>query len=447
MGRDVNLDEAPPMAPAARQVKLCGRQLTAVEAAMSGRNVFITGPGGTGKSEVLREVVRRLRDDGKRVAVTASTGIAAVAVGGMTIHSTMGLGIASTRAEAMAKIGPETIQKAQERLYHVDTIVVEEVSMLMGDYLDMTNWWLNRVAEKEGPLVPFGGYQMVFVGDFLQLPPVVKNTDRQPVARYGFESEAWKKADIEEVYLNESHRQADPDLFRHLCLIRRGIVSEETVEYFRPCVGRQVEDPTNLYGTNHDAFDENMRRLRALPGEEKVFRARIEGHPKWQRAVVDSCIAEEELSLKVGAPVIFLKNNYSAGYVNGQRGTVEEMTPDGIMVSTEGGGNVLVEHATWEMRDPSDRLLAAMKQYPLKLAWAITCHKSQGMSLDRVHVDLSGCFERGQAYVALSRARTMEGLSLSVLPGPGNVRASNKIVEYYKELARKMKAREMKVTA
>ena len=424
------------------EVQLVGRQVYARDAALSGKSVFITGPGGTGKSVVTREIVRALREAGKRVAVTASTGIAAVAVGGMTIHSTLGLGISGNRKDAMEKRGVETVAKAQDRLGGVDTIVLDELSMLTGDYLDMMDWWLGLVKdERAGQHRPFGGFQMILVGDACQLPPVIP--DREKVSKqYFFEADAWKAAGLEEIYLRDSHRQADPALFYHLCLLRRGIVSAETVEYFRPCLGRRLEDPTRLYGTNAAAFEENMRRLKALPGAPRTYEASFDGNPKWHGAVADNCVADRELHLKVGAPVIFLKNDPGAGYVNGQRGVVEEMGDGRILVRREDGEGIAVTQHKWEMRDSAERLLAAMVQYPLKLAWAITIHRSQGMSLDRVRVDLAGCFERGQAYVALSRARSMEGLSLDVLPSTVTVRASAKVVNYYRDLASRMKARE-----
>lgn len=431
---------APVDIEAESRIELVGRQVLARDIALTGRNEFITGPGGVGKTEVVRAIVSALRAKNKRVAITASTGIAAVSIGGMTIHSTLQTGISQTRAEVMAKMGPDTMHKAAERLYYIDTIILDELSMMRGDYLDMMSWWLGLVCER--PLEPFGGKQIIGVGDFLQLPPVITEADRPKVVKtYGFEADVWKEAQFEEVYLNQSHRQADPELFKHLCRIRRGIVEADTIEFFRECQGRQLEDPTRLYATNGEAFDENQRRLRQLPGDPVVFTAELAGIDAWKRAMVDNCIADETLNLKIGAPVMFLKNTPGV-YANGERGRVV-CFEDGLpVVETENGRSVIVEPHIWTMKDSQERLLASMQQIPLKLAWAVTIHKSQGMTLSRVHVDLEKCFERGQAYVALSRAKSLEGLSLNVLPSMSNVRASAKIVRYYQELAAKMRAKD-----
>ncbi len=437
------LEEAQAQRPVAPAVKLVGRQVDALNAALAGHSIFLTGPGGTGKSEVVKQIVASLRARGDGVVVGASTGIAAVAIGGMTIHSIIGLGIARNRAEAMRRMGVDTKSKAQDRLNSVKTLVVDEVSMLSGDFIDMLDWWLNMVRDHEpGRFQPFGGYQMIFVGDFLQLPPVIRDSDKVE-KRYAFEADAWKNGGIVEVYLNESHRQADPDLYRHLCLIRRGIVTEETVDFFRQAHDRPLVEPTGLYGTNQEAAAVNARNLKKINAELHEFEAQMAGNQKWYNALIDNCIAEYILALKVGAPVIFVKNKWG-GYVNGERGVVTEVGGDYVIVRKDGGPEdgreVTVERAPWEMKDAKDRVLASLTQFPLKLAWALTIHKSQGMSLDRVRVDLAGCFERGQAYVALSRARSIEGLSLSVLPNEGSVRASNRVVTYYRDLARRMKA-------
>ncbi len=356
----------------------------------------------------------------------------------MTIHSTLGLGVSSNLKEGRKFIGPNTLAKAQDRLRDVSAIVVDEVSMLTGDYLDMVDWWLNLVSDHApGQTKPFGGFQIILVGDMLQLPPVIRDPG-EVAKKYAFQSDAWRGADIEPVYLTECFRTEDPDLFKHLNRIRRGVVNDETMEYFRPCVGRQLTDPTRLYPTNQQAFDYNTERLDALPGEPVMFEASFDGNSKWWPAMQDNCIAEEVLSLKVGAPVLFLKNNRALGYVNGMRGTVIAFHDDDAVevevTDQTGAGRIMVRTETWEMKDANERLLASMTQFPLKLAWAVTVHKSQGMSLDLVECDLSRCFERGQAYVALSRARRHDGLSLSVPLRRSNVRASKQCVDYYAEL-------------
>ncbi len=428
----------PVSTPEPPKVQLSARQQRAVDLALSGRNILLTGPGGTGKSEVTRALISALRAAGKRVAVAASTGIAAVHIGGMTIHSTIGLGIASNLAEAQKQLGPNTIQKVQERLYYVDTIVIDEVSMLTGDYIQMLDWFFNLVKESNaGEFRPFGGFQMIFVGDFLQLPPVIKDgTDLK--ARYAFEAEAWKKADIASVYLTECYRTDDPELFKHLNRIRRGILNEETIAFFAPCVDRKLDEPTKLFPTNQQALDLNLSKLAQLDGKVVEFDCLMDGNEKWFNPLRNNCIADDPVQLKAGAPVIFLKNNYELGYINGMRGRVVGFPKAGyIEVQAADGRHIQVAREVWEMRNAENRVLASLKQYPLKLAWALTAHKSQGMSLDLVQCDLGRCFERGQSYVMLSRARSMAGLSLAQPLRPGNVRASKKCVDFYKELRAK----------
>ncbi len=410
------------------------RQAAAKAAALSGDNVFMTGPGGTGKSEMTRDIVATLRGQGKKVAVTASTGIAAIAVGGTTLHSLMGLGIAGNRAEAMKKLGPETIARVQKRLQYVDTIVVDEISMITGDHLDMADWWLNMVAEASpGNFKPFGGYQMIFVGDFLQLPPVVKD-DAKLVNKYAFQSESWANAKLHECYLTKSFRQGDREFVRHLNRIRLGELDDETIEFFAPCVGRKLDEPTRLFPTNREAQDLNMRRLDGLKGSYWSHEALLDGNDKWFDALRNNCIAEVSLELKLGAPVIFLKNNRELGYINGMRGVVRGFHADYIEVEATDGRTFQVPQETWEMTNADNLILASLTQYPLKLAWALTCHKSQGMTLERVQVDLTNTFERAMGYVSLSRAKSLEGLSLDVPLHRSQVRASKQCVDYYTAL-------------
>lgn len=428
------------------EFELSPAQKRAVDLAADGRSLFITGPGGTGKSVVTREVVKALRAAGRKVAVTASTGIAAVHIGGMTIHSTLGLGVASNITEGKKAIGYGTLERSQERLYECNTIVIDEVSMLTGDYVDMMHWWLNIVRDRPNSEAPFGGYQVVFVGDFLQLPPVIKDSSKVD-RKYAFDAAAWDLAAVETVYLTEPFRQDDPDFFRHLCRVRRGACPEDTLEYFRPCAGRRRDSATKLVTTNAKAYDINSARLDALPGEAWVREATLEGNPKWFDNLRTNCIAEAVLELKPGAPVIFLKNNRNLGYANGMRGVVRGFVvidgEDGVIVEAHGRGvkrEVVVPREKWEIKDADDRVLASLQQFPLKLGWAITTHKSQGMTLDDVEVDLARTFERGQAYVALSRARSVDRLALTIPLNASNVRASKRCVEFYREVRARQEA-------
>jgi ATP-dependent exoDNAse (exonuclease V) alpha subunit len=397
------------------------------------RNVFLTGPGGTGKSYTLDYIYGGIQKDGGCVRVCASTGVAALNVGGCTVHSLLGTGIANRVKEARKRAASaETVERAYWRLAGVDVIVVDEVSMLSGDYVDMMDWWLRRVLDSSDL---FGGKQVVFVGDFLQLPPVEKDVvfDR----RFAFQADAWQAAKVETVELVRSYRQSDQRMVDALNRVRYGEFDAGVEEVFGPCVGRQLEDPTRLCATNAEARNVNLRSLLRLPGREHHYRAAVDGRGKHAdenaKRITQWVIAEEFLQLKVGAPVIMLVNDRDAGYVNGSRATVVECGASCIKVRLERDDWELeVGRHTWELEDGNGRVLATFRQFPMKLAWAMTVHKSQGMSLDRVAFDPRGTFERGQAYVALSRARSLEGLSLASPLEPRLVFAHPEIVEFYR---------------
>jgi len=408
------------------------QQVKAIQTALGGKSLAIVGPGGTGKSVLISRLVKELRRQGKRVAVTASTGIAAVNVGGITLHSFLGTGIAGNRASMQKKMTAESFARAKERIEPFRVIIVDEVSMLTGDFLDMMDWWLSLVRDMPQGTKPFGGFQLIFSGDVLQLPPVIKNEVVKN--KYAFQADAWKASGIVTCVLTENFRQADKEFRRHLMRVRRGYCPEDTVEFFAPCVLRKVEDPTRLYPTNDEVRRVNERRLAELPGEDSVFAARFEGNPKWFTPLSEGCIAEKELRLKEGALVIVLKNFPSLGLFNGMRGVVTKILGKSVEILPQGSdAPVAFQETEWDFKSADDRVLATMIQIPLKLAWALTIHKCQGMTLDSLEVNLTRCFERGQAYVALSRARTLEGLRLTVPLDQGMIRASKLAVRWWDE--------------
>lgn len=414
-------------------IKLSSDQQRAVDAAVDGKNVFITGPGGVGKSEVLRIIIQELRSRHKMVAVTASTGISSLRVEGSTIHSflmTRTMGSVDEVRSAMHRGEWFGGWKRDKSLRQTQVLVVEEVSMLTGDYIDMLDWRMKLAMR--GNEIPFGGVQVIFCGDFLQLPPVISRYGGNRVKRhYAFESDAWKSADIEHVFMNENFRQHDPELLKHLNVVRMGKTPAETVEYFDSRVGAKLEDPTRLYSTNAAADELNANKLRKLPGKQRVYEASFTGREKFHDRISSRCTAKMKLKLKVGAPVLLLRNNKGGGYVNGDRGHVIEMRDAGIVVDKMNGNRVYVDLARWELKNADGRIIASMTQFPVKLAWAMTIHKSQGMTLDLLECDVSRCFEHGQAYVALSRVKTLEGLSLTEPLSQDSVSAGLKVVKFY----------------
>lgn len=407
-------------------------QAAAHAAALRGESILITGPGGTGKSEVVRRIVRDLRRNGKTVAVTGSTGLASISIGGTTIHSFLGTGVAGSRPEVVAKLTGDTVSRASDRLHNVDTLVVDEISMLHGDYVDMMDWWIGFVCGSAGSR--FGGKQVVWVGDFCQLPAVIKPGDGV-IKRYAFESDAWVSAPPDYHELLHNFRQSTDGVFReHLERVRRGWAPEDTLDYFNARVRAKLPTvATETLPTNREVDVINERRLDELPGKATFIPANYSGHPKWQEALKRNLPCEDTLELKVGAEVMCTWNSRDGGYVNGTRGVVREIHPDHIVVEKGGGGHIRVVPNLWDMRNSEDKILASVKQFPLRLAWALTIHKCQGCTLDQMVFNPSKVFERAQAYVALSRVRSIEGLSLATPLLPSHVRASAKVVRWYDE--------------
>lgn len=435
---------SPDAAPSAPTLPVFGDdQQAAFDDIVAGKNVLITGPGGNGKSFIIRAAIDSLRKRGRVVAVCGSTGVAAVNVGGMTIHSTLGTGWSRNLKEWREIMSAESLQKARARLDDVDVIVLDEISMLTGDYIEMMNWWLNYVKSTPGGDTLFGGIQIICVGDFLQLPPVVKKHDAKPEYLYAFESPAWKAARFEEHYLRKGYRQGDPELRRHLLRVRRGLSPDDTLAYFNQRVKAVPPagiDPTEVFPTNREVDAVNALRLNALPGPDWNSAAAYTGHPKWIEALKESMRFKDDLLLRVGAEVLLLTNSAQGGWVNGTLGVVEELGQT-IKVRGTKGQLYVVAKETQEMKDAQGSVLASVKQFPLALGWAITVHRVQGATLEYMYFDPSKVFERHMAYVALSRVKSLEGLLLKSPLRKEHIRASGKVVKYYDDLLEKMKRR------
>lgn len=410
--------------------ELSKSQQAAFDDACDNKSLFITGAGGVGKSFLIHKIKKQLEEQGRQVALTSSTGISAVNIGGNTIHSFLGLG-ASANVSALSKISKKQVGMTRNYIGRYDTVIVDEVSMLTGDYIEMMNSWFKRIYANSAP---FGGRQMLFMGDFLQLPPVITEDD-YVTDKYAFQSENWNLI-VKEHYLTKSFRQDNKKLKYFLDCIRFGKVTDEVLDYFNSRVRIDLKDgePVRLYPHKNTAHKINYQELDALDGKEYEYEATFTGDDKWQQSIAKSVIAEVALYIKVGAPVLFIKNNPAEGYYNGMKGTVVECTDYNIVVETLDGQTIRVEPADWERCDTDGKVLATMTQMPLILGWAITIHKSQGMTLDYMSCDLSNCFEYGQAYVALSRIRTLEGLSIDKPITKRDIKADKIIIDYYRKL-------------
>lgn len=383
-------------------------QAQALLALKTGANVFLTGEPGAGKTYVLNSYIAWLEAAGLSVAVTASTGIAATHIGGMTIHSWSGIGVRDTltRYDLDQILQKERLIKRFEK---AQVLVIDEISMLDGTVLDMVDAVLKAGRKSTEP---FGGLQVVLVGDFFQLPPITKNGN---VMRYAFLSRSWEAARPLVCYLSEQWRHEDELLAGLLGAIRRGEVEEEhyTLLSEQTEISYEGVVPTRLYTHNVDVDKVNLDQLKALPGYGRTYSMTTKGGKPMVESLVRNCLSPQALVLKEDAMVMCTKNNFEAGYVNGTLGRVVGFdADDGFpIIETAEGKTVTVLPTTWEVAEEG-KVLASISQVPLRLAWAITIHKSQGMSLDAMEVDLTRAFVYGQGYVALSRVRTLAGLKV-----------------------------------
>ena len=379
----------------------------ALDILKTGANVFLTGEPGAGKTYVINQYINFLEAAGMHVAVTASTGIAATHIGGMTIHSWSGVGIKDhlTPQDLDAIVGKEKIVK---RVKATQVLVIDEISMLDGKILNTVNKILRTIRESEEP---FGGIQVVCIGDFFQLPPVTRQGD---IMTYAFMSEAWLALKPLICYLSEQHRQADEIFLGLLGSIRKNEIEEDhyTLLDEQKEIGYEDIEPTRLYTHNADVDAVNNQKLAELPGKIRKFQMAGKGGKPLIEGLMKNCLSPQMLELKEDAMVMCTKNNFEVGYVNGTLARVIEFESNGDpVIETTDGKRITMQSTSWEIAEDG-KVLAQITQYPLRLAWAITVHKSQGMSLDAAEIDLSKAFVYGQGYVALSRVRSLEGLKV-----------------------------------
>ena len=408
-------------------------QEQALDILKTGKNVFVTGPAGSGKTHLVNLYIKYLREHDIDIGVTASTGIAATHMGGVTIHSWAGIGIAASMSSAdiLAMSDKSYLRRRFDR---VKVLIIDEISMLHHFRFDLVNKVLKAM---KGNDLPFGGVQVVLCGDFFQLPPVSTLRDRESglETHFIYKSESWAEAKFTICYLSEQFRQKDDAMLSILNEIRRGDVSDGSHELLASRHINQIKntadrsrktnktnqtnqtnqavEPTRLFTHNADVDSLNDVELTKLESIEATdYYMDTHGRENIVAILKKSCLAPEVLRLKIGARVMCVKNNFEEGYVNGTLGTVISCKKNqNPVIKTFSGQTITIEKASWKIEE-DNRVLAEINQYPLRLAWAITVHKSQGMSLDAVEVDLSKSFEPGMGYVALSRVRTIEGLTI-----------------------------------
>lgn len=389
-------------------------QQTALGILKQGKNVFLTGQAGSGKTYVLNQYIDWLRRHSIEPTITATTGIAATHIGGSTIHSWSGMGI-NDRLTPEIESDLLSRESLWKRIGQTRVLIIDEVSMMAPDFLDAVDQICRTV--KEQPSQAFGGIQVVFSGDFFQLPPIVRGRAVDPKKRYAWQSTAWLEAEVVPCYLSEQYRQETEDsLLRILNDIRDGEATDDSLADLRERFDARPEldqEPVMLYTHNADVDQINQERLEEIPESPHYFEMTTKGSKTNVEKLKSGCLAPENLELRLGATVMFVRNNFEKNYVNGSMGTIvgfDEKT-DWPLVDLYSGGVVMAGPEEW-VTEEDGKKIAIISQVPLRLAWAITIHKSQGMSLDSAIIDLSKCFEVGQGYVALSRVRSMDGLFL-----------------------------------
>jgi len=345
------------------------------------------------------------------VAVTATTGLAATHLAGTTIHAWSGIGIHDQLPpyffDGLSQARRDAVQKA-------DVLIIDEISMLHDYRLDLVDQATRAIRSKDAP---FGGLQVVLGGDFFQLPPVNRSDSRQ--GGFVVNAAAWRELAPVICYLDEQHRQDDTELLGILTALRAGTLTSTHVEQLQARGNVPLADHTpvtDLYTTNVDVDRINREQLERMPGEPHWFSMKTSGKANYVDALKRACLATEELVLKLGALVMCIKNDPDKQFVNGSLGVVHAFEPEtGLpLIKLRSGRIVTMKPETWELRD-GDVKRAALVQLPLRLAWAITAHKSQGMTLDAARIDLSKAFVEGMGYVALSRVRSLTSLSLAGL--------------------------------
>ena len=417
---------------------LSDKQKQVIELFLQGKNLFISGGAGCGKSYLLNFLKRNFANNG--LEITASTGIAAVNIGGSTIHSWAGIGLANQPIEQIIEnIFLPKFSKVRRKIIKTKTLAIDEISMISREVLEILDQVFRAVRANEKPM---GGMQMLFFGDFLQLPPI--NRDNTS-SNFCFDSKTWDDLNFHNIILDKIFRQSDEKFIKLLNNLRFGIVDAEDKIILESRIkitdNNSAIQPTIL--TTHNAKVEfvNNKHLKNIPNPEQVFQAEYKGDAYKIDFLKKNCIAYQSLKLKVGAQVMMIKNTLQKeGIINGSLGIVKDFSTKKLypIVEFANSKTFTISPEEWllEKFDAETRVNkveASISQIPLILAWAITIHKSQGLTLDKISCDLSDSFSPGQSYVALSRARNLEGVFIESL-NFSKINADANAINFYKKI-------------
>lgn len=394
---------------------LSSQQQSVIRSFEQGKNLFVTGGAGSGKSHLLNFLKRNYSKQG--LEVTASTGVAAVNIGGATIHSFAGIGLANMPVnQIIENLFSKKLSRVRRKIKQVKALAIDEISMISVELLETLDEVFRAVRENN---LPMGGMQVLLFGDFLQLPPVNKNSQN---FNFCFNSEVWKRLNLEVFALAEIFRQNDPEFIEILNKLRFGEVDKNSRQLLESRLKASDENsiikPTILTTHNAKVAKTNEVELKKIPREEKAYEAEYFGDNYKIEFLKKNCLAPELLRLKIGAQVMMIKNTYQKeGIINGSLGIIRDFSPKksyplvefiGGKILTVGPEEWLIEKFNEEKKSMETE--AGVSQIPLILAWAITIHKSQGLTLDKISCDLEDVFSPGQAYVALSRARSLKSI-------------------------------------
>lgn len=389
-------------------------------------NLFVTGCAGSGKSFLLKQMLAER--DPERFPIVASTGAAAVLVGGRTFHSFFGLGIMEGGMHATIEraLGNKRVTK---RMKAIDGFVLDEVSMIPADALQAAESICRRARKSDRP---WGGARVIAVGDFFQLPPIARGRDEKP---WCFTSSTWRISQFTPIVLETIVRSQDEEFLHVLNSIRHGEVTQEVADYLDAHTQTDDIDPNDPHLFPHRATTErfNQQRLSAIDDKLVTIATEYEGDDRGVAQLQKNAPVPEKLHLKTSALVMMRVNDHKQRYVNGSLATVLDISKDSVLVELQSGERIDVEKHIFAWLDAQGEPTAIARNFPLTLAYGTTIHKSQGATFDRIVVDLKKLWEPGQAYVALSRLRSGTGLTLSDW-NPASIRTDPAVVDFYDSL-------------